>query len=138
MSPAQDPSREDRDALLTASALGMVSPEERADVERLLAAPDAAAARAHVAEVRVTAAALKTARVSEMPERSADLRRAVLAAALGPGGGDTKHGGPAAALETAGGVRAGPRVVCSPGGRDGRDVRKAIASGSASDGGLFV
>ncbi len=84
MSPDQDPSREDRDTLLTAYALGMVTPEEQADVERLLAAPDAAAARAHVAEVRVTAAALKTARAGEMPERSADLRRAVLAAALGP------------------------------------------------------
>ena len=79
MSPDQDPSREDRDTLLTAYALGMVTPEEQADVERLLAAPDAAAARAHVAEVRVTAAALKTARAGEMPERSADLRRAVLA-----------------------------------------------------------
>ena len=44
MSPDQDPSREDRDALLTAYALGMVTPEERTDVERLLAAPDAAAA----------------------------------------------------------------------------------------------
>ena len=84
MSPDQDPSREDRDTLLTAYALGMVSPEERTDVERLLAAPDAAAARAHVAEVRVTAAALEAARAGEMPERSADLRRAVLAAALGP------------------------------------------------------
>jgi len=84
MSPAQDPSREDRDTLLTAYALGMATPEERADVDRLLAAPDAAAARAHVAEVRATAAALEAARAGEMPERSADLRRAVLAAALGP------------------------------------------------------
>ena len=85
MSPDQDLSREDRDTLLTAYALGMVTPEERADVERLLAAPDAAAARAHVAEVRVTAAALEAARAGEMPERSADLRRAVLAAAVGSG-----------------------------------------------------
>ena len=35
MSPDQDLSREDRDTLLTAYALGMVTPEERADVERL-------------------------------------------------------------------------------------------------------
>jgi len=83
MSPDQDLSREDRDTLLTAYALDMATPEGRAVVERLLAAPDAAA-RAHVAEVRATAAALKAARAEEMPARSADLRQAVLAAAVRP------------------------------------------------------
>jgi Ca-activated chloride channel family protein len=83
MSPDQDPIREDRDALLTAYALDMVTPEERVAVERLLAAPDAAASRAHVAEVRATAAALKAARAEDVPARSTDLRRAVLAAAVG-------------------------------------------------------
>jgi Ca-activated chloride channel family protein len=85
MSPDQNPSREDRDTLLTAYAIDAATPEERAVVERLLAAPDSAAARAHVAEVRATAAALKAARAEEMPARSADLRRAVLATSVGPG-----------------------------------------------------
>ncbi|MFM8986373.1 MAG: vWA domain-containing protein, partial [Planctomycetia bacterium] len=74
--------REDRDVLLTAYALGELAGNDVAAVERLLADPAAAAARAHVAEVRATAAALKAARGAEMPDRSADLRKAVLAAAV--------------------------------------------------------
>ena len=35
MSPDQDPSRVDRDTLLTAYALDMATPDERADVERV-------------------------------------------------------------------------------------------------------
>ena len=77
--------REDRDILLTAYALGELSGEDLAAVERLLADPAAAAARTHVAEVRATTAALKAARTADLPERSADLRRAVLAAAVGGG-----------------------------------------------------
>jgi anti-sigma factor RsiW len=77
--------REDRDILLTAYALGELSGDDLATVERLLADPAAADARAHVAEVRGTAAALKAIREQELPERSADLRRAVLTAAVGRG-----------------------------------------------------
>lgn len=77
--------REDGEILLTAYALGDLSGDDLAAVERLLADPAATAARAHVAEVRATAAALKAAHAEEMPERSADLRRAVLAAAVGGG-----------------------------------------------------
>jgi Ca-activated chloride channel family protein len=77
--------REDRDVLLTAYALGELSGAELTAVERLLADPAAADARAHVAEVRGTAAALKALREQELPERSADLRRAVLTAAVGRG-----------------------------------------------------
>ena len=77
--------REDCDILLTAYALGELSGEDLAAVERLLADPAAAAARTHVAEVRATTAALKAARTADLPERSADLRRAVLAAAVGGG-----------------------------------------------------
>jgi len=77
--------REDRDILLTAYALGELSGDDLATVERLLADPAAADARAHVAEVRGTAAALKAIREQELPERSADLRKAVLTAAVGRG-----------------------------------------------------
>jgi Ca-activated chloride channel family protein len=77
--------REARDILLTAYALGGLSGDDQAAVERLLADPAAANARAHVAEVRATAAALKASREEELPERSADLRRAVLAVAVGSG-----------------------------------------------------
>ncbi|MFM8415161.1 MAG: von Willebrand factor type A domain-containing protein [Planctomycetota bacterium] len=75
--------RDDRDALLTAYALDMASPEERAAVERLLADPTATTTRAEVDEIRALSTALKAARAEEQPERSADLRRAVLAAAVG-------------------------------------------------------
>lgn len=61
------PDREQRDALLTAFALDAVTPEERAAVERLLADPANAAARAQVAEVRATAAALRTSRDADAP-----------------------------------------------------------------------
>ena len=77
--------REDRDVLLTAYALGELAGEDLAAVERLLADPAAADARAHVAEIRATAAALKAIREEELPERSADMRKAVLAAAVGRG-----------------------------------------------------
>ena len=76
---------EDHDVLLTAYALGELSGDELAAVERLLADPAAVAAREHVAEVRATATALRAARDADLPERSADLRRAVLAAAVGSG-----------------------------------------------------
>jgi Mg-chelatase subunit ChlD len=85
MTHDHEPDRERHDALLTAYALDAVTPEERAAVERLLADPANAAALAHVAEVRATAAALKVARDADMPARSPDLRRAVLAAAAGRG-----------------------------------------------------
>ena len=85
MTHDHDPDRERHDALLTAYALDAVTPEERAAVERLLADPANAAARAQVAEVRATAAALKAARDADTPARSPDLRRAVLAAAAGRG-----------------------------------------------------
>jgi Mg-chelatase subunit ChlD len=77
--------REDRDILLTAYALGELSGDDQAAIERLLADPTAADARAHVAEVRAIAAALKAIRGDGIPARSADLRRAVLAAAVGSG-----------------------------------------------------
>ena len=73
-------SPEDRDALLTALALGELSGPERDEAERLLADPHAAADRAHVEDVRRIAAALRADRKAEPTERSADLRRAVLAA----------------------------------------------------------
>jgi secreted protein with Ig-like and vWFA domain len=85
MTHDHEPARERHDVLLTAYALDAVTPEERAAVERLLADPANAAARAHVAEVRATAAALKVARDADLPTRSPDLRRAVLAAAAGRG-----------------------------------------------------
>jgi Ca-activated chloride channel family protein len=85
MTHDHEPDRERHDALLTAYALDAVTPEERAAVERLLADPANAAALAHVAEVRATAAALKVARDADMPARSPDLRRAVLAATAGRG-----------------------------------------------------
>jgi secreted protein with Ig-like and vWFA domain len=83
MSHDHEPNRDDRDALLSAYALDMATPEERAAVERLLADPTAAATRAHVDEIRALGTALKAAGAGELPERSADLRRAVLAAAVG-------------------------------------------------------
>jgi secreted protein with Ig-like and vWFA domain/anti-sigma-K factor RskA len=85
MTHDHDPDRERREALLTAYALDAVTPDERAAVERLLTDPANAAARAHVAEVRATAAALRIGRDADMPPRSPDLRRAVLAAAAGRG-----------------------------------------------------
>ena len=88
MNTENHPSRDDRDALLTAYALDAVTPEERAAVERLLADPAAVAARDHVAEIRATAAAVRAARDTDLPGRSADLRRAVLAAAVGATGSD--------------------------------------------------
>ncbi len=72
-------SPEDRDALLTALALGELAGPERDEAERLLADPSAAD-QTHVADVRRIAAALRAGREAEPAERSADLRRAVLAA----------------------------------------------------------
>jgi len=78
-------SPEDRDALLTALALGELAGPERDEAERLLADPHAAADRAHVDDMRRIAAALRAGSVDEPAERSATLRRAVLAAlAAGP------------------------------------------------------
>jgi secreted protein with Ig-like and vWFA domain len=68
-------------AFLTAHALGQLDAGDRAEAERLLAAADAADARRHVSETARLASALTAARDDELPPRSADLRRAVLAAA---------------------------------------------------------
>jgi Ca-activated chloride channel family protein len=65
--------------LLTAYALGECTAAERAAVERLLA-DDVAAVR-RIDDVRQIADMLKTAAESELPARSPDLRRAVIAAA---------------------------------------------------------
>lgn len=78
-----DATREALDALMSAYALDLATADERAAVERLLADPSGAAAREQVAEVRALAAALKAARHGDLPQRSAELRQAVLAAALG-------------------------------------------------------
>jgi secreted protein with Ig-like and vWFA domain len=67
------------DDRLTTHALGEGTAEERATMERLLA-DDEAAARA-VADLRTIAGELKSAARSELPPRSPELRRAVLAAA---------------------------------------------------------
>jgi Ca-activated chloride channel family protein len=67
------------DDRLTAHALGEGPAADRAAVERLLAADEAAARE--VAELHTIAAALKSAAADELPARSPDLRRAVLAAA---------------------------------------------------------
>jgi len=67
------------DDRLTTHALGEGTAVERAAMERLLA-DDEAAARA-VADLRTIAAELKSAARSELPPRSPELRRAVLAAA---------------------------------------------------------
>ena len=69
------------DARLTAHALSEVDPAERAEIERLLADPVNREARRQVEEVRTIAAALKADRHDADFARSADLRRAVLAAA---------------------------------------------------------
>ena len=71
---------EERDALLSAYALGELEGAERDAVEQLLADPAATDARQLVAETRAVAAALRQARAGEPPTRSADLRRAVVAA----------------------------------------------------------
>ena len=72
--------REERDALLSAYALGELEGTERNAVERLLADPAATEARRLVAETGMVATALRQARADEPPTRSADLRRAVVAA----------------------------------------------------------
>ena len=74
------PDCEERDALLSAYALGELDGPERDAVERLLADPAATEAHRLVAETRAVAAALRQARADEPPTRSADLRRAVVAA----------------------------------------------------------
>lgn len=72
----------ERDAgLLTAHALGQLDAADSAAVARRLDDPAAAADRAQVVETQTIAAALRTGRLAEEPPRSADLRRAVLAAA---------------------------------------------------------
>jgi secreted protein with Ig-like and vWFA domain len=72
--------REERDALVSAYALGELEGAERVFVERLLADPAAAEARRIVAETAAVATALRAARAEDPPPRSADLRRAVVAA----------------------------------------------------------
>ncbi|MFM1995885.1 MAG: hypothetical protein RLZZ111_272 [Planctomycetota bacterium] len=73
--------REHDASLLTAHALGELDAAEAAAVARRLDEPAAAADRAHVAETQKVAQALRSGRLAEEPARSADLRRAVLAAA---------------------------------------------------------
>ena len=76
----------DRDALLSAYALGELEGAERATVERLLADPAAADARRIVAESRAVAEALRAAVADDMAPKSPELRRAVVAAlARNPG-----------------------------------------------------
>jgi Ca-activated chloride channel family protein len=81
---------EEREALLTAYALDGLRPGEldaatRGQAERLLTEESAADGREQVDHVRRIAAALTADRDADLPERSADLRRAVLAAvAAGP------------------------------------------------------
>jgi Ca-activated chloride channel family protein len=72
--------REERDALLSAYALGELTGAERDGVERLLADPAATEARRLVTETRTVATALREDRVNDMPPRSAEMRRAVIAA----------------------------------------------------------
>ncbi|MFM9025730.1 MAG: von Willebrand factor type A domain-containing protein [Planctomycetaceae bacterium] len=74
------PDREERDALLSAHALGELSGPDLDAVERLLADPGADDARRTVAETRDIAAALRAGRGLDLPPPSADLRRAVVAA----------------------------------------------------------
>ncbi len=73
-------SQEESDAILTAYALGQLTGAEREAAEAMLAQGEAEAARQHVAEVSQCAAALAAVRESDLPERSAELRRAVIAA----------------------------------------------------------
>lgn len=69
------------EALLTAYALGQLDGAEREAVEASLADPGAATARQVVAEVSKLARALAAGQRDDLPERSSELRRAVLAAA---------------------------------------------------------
>ena len=75
------PDHEEAAVLLTAHALGQLAGSEEQEAQRLLAGPAGAAARHHVAEVRALAAALEVGHSVDLPLRSAELRRAVLAAA---------------------------------------------------------
>jgi Ca-activated chloride channel family protein len=71
-------------ARITAYALGDLGAAEAAEVERMLAEPARADERRQVEEVRRVAAALKAGRSEAEAARSADLRRAVVAAATAP------------------------------------------------------
>jgi len=71
-------------ARLTAYALGDLDSAEAAEIERMLAEPARADERRQVEEVRRVAAALKAGRSEAEGTRSADLRRAVVAAATAP------------------------------------------------------
>jgi Ca-activated chloride channel family protein len=75
-----DTNNEERQALLTAYALGQLAGDEHAAAEAILAGPEAAAARQHASETSQIAAALNASHDHDLPDRSADLRRAVLAA----------------------------------------------------------
>ena len=93
---------ESRDALVSAYALGELDGAEREFVERLLAEPAANEARRIVAESRAVAEAIRAARVVDVPPRSPDLRRAVVAAAAG---------GPTPASPDPTRRRSGPRLA---------------------------
>ncbi len=81
--------QEARDVLITAYALGQLEGEDREAAEAILAATDAEAARQQVAEASQVAAALVDARDHDVPERSPELRRAVIAAVAQSGKSST-------------------------------------------------
>ena len=76
--------RELLEARITAHALGDLTAAEAAEIERLLADPARADERRQVDETRLVAAALKGDASESGGERSADLRRAVVAAVTAP------------------------------------------------------
>ncbi|MFM7290421.1 MAG: von Willebrand factor type A domain-containing protein [Planctomycetia bacterium] len=76
--------RERRESLATAYAMDELDAGERAEAERLIADPNQAEMVRQVAEVRAIAGALKAEFDGDAPVRSAELRRAVLAAVAGP------------------------------------------------------
>ena len=88
--------RELLEARITAHALGQLEAAEAAEIDLLLADPSGDDARRQFAEVRLLAEAIKAAPEEPGPERSADLRRAVVAAAAAA----TPSVAPAAAVVT--------------------------------------
>jgi len=76
--------RELLEARITAHALGELDATEAAEIERLLADPSQGDARRQAEEVRRVAAALKADAAEAGGTRSADLRRAVVAAVTAP------------------------------------------------------
>ncbi len=75
-----DDNAPDLDTLLTTYALGECTTDERTHVEAMLHGPDGSAVSRTIEEIRALAALLKEG-ADDLPERSASLRRVVLAAA---------------------------------------------------------